>query len=430
MGFGRGIIEDRSVLNERIKVQLQECADQYDLLLSHDDLANRFAELILKLSEKYSQRVVVLIDEYDKPILDNIGRPKEAAQIRDGLKNFYSVIKDSDAHVKFALLTGVSKFSKVSLFSGLNNLKDITLDPRYATLCGYTESEIHDVFTGYLEGVDVEQLRLWYNGYKFLGESVYNPYDVLLYLDQRIFRNHWFETGSPGFLIKLAHHKQYSIPQVEGVRASESLLSSFDVDSIELETLLFQTGYLTIQSVEQQGQRIFYRLNYPNLEVKMSLTESLLNMLVRKPAECERNLSKVYEALSHEDFELLKQTFYAFFAAIPHDWYRKNQLAGYEGYYASIVYCYFTSLGLDVTAEDSTSHGRIDLTVKLDDRVFLIGFKVIDNDQSAGDALRQIKAKNYQDKYCNQGLKVYLVGVSFNKADRNIVYFAWEQCFC
>ncbi|PKM35511.1 MAG: hypothetical protein CVV06_15920 [Gammaproteobacteria bacterium HGW-Gammaproteobacteria-10] len=430
MGFGRGIIESREVLDERINAQLQECANLYDVVLTHRDLANRFAELIVRLNEKFSQRVVVLIDEYDKPILDNIDRPDLASQIRDGLKNFYSVIKDSDAHVKFALLTGVSKFSKVSLFSGLNNLKDITLDPRYATLCGYTENEILDVFADYLSGVDIEQLRLWYNGYNFLGERVYNPYDVLLYLDQRTFKNYWFETGSPGFLIKLVQQKQYSIPQLEDVRASESLLSSFDVESIELETLLFQTGYLTIQSVEQQGQRIFYRLNYPNLEVKMSLMESLLNMLVQQPAERERNLSMVYAALENEDFELLKQAFHAFFATIPHDWYRKNQLAGYEGYYASIVYCYFAALGLDVTAEDSTNHGRIDLTVKLDNRVFLIEFKVIDQYQAAGDALRQIKAKNYQDKFINRGLAVYLLGVSFNKADRNIVDFFWEQCDC
>jgi len=427
IGFGRGITESRTVLTGRIYAQLEENASLYNITLDQKDLANRFAELIQKLHKKYTHRVVILIDEYDKPILDNIDRLDIAAEIREGLKDFYSVIKDSDAHVKFAFLTGVSKFSKVSLFSGLNNLKDITLDSRYATLCGYTENDIHLVFADYLDGINFEQLRLWYNGYNFLGEKVYNPYDVLLYLDQRVFKNYWFETGSPGFLIKLIQQRQYAVPQLEKVVASETLLSSFDVEHIEIETLLFQTGYLTIENIIQQGSRVSYQLNYPNLEVKMSLMESVLNMLVQQPAEREKNLSLIYQALEQNNFEQLEQVFSAFFSAIPHDWYRKNQLAGYEGYYASIVYCYFAALGLDVIAEDTTNKGRIDLTVKLERNVYLIEFKVENNNEPTSKALEQIKTKNYQEKYQNQNLDIFLVGITFNKETKNITDFAWEQ---
>ena len=426
LSLGSGIHENRSILDGVLASTIAEIAQVYCIELVESSTSLRFKELIRKLHAKYAQRVVILIDEYDKPILDNIDRPEIAAEMREGLKNFYSVIKDSDAHVKFALLTGVSKFSKVSLFSGLNNLKDITLDPRYATLCGYTESDIHDVFSDYLQGIDFDQLRQWYNGYNFLGEKVYNPYDVLLFLDLRLYRNYWFETGSPGFLIKLIQERHYAISNLESVLASDELLGSFDIEHIQLETLLFQTGYLTIDKVESLGSSVFYTLKYPNIEVKSSLTNSLLTHLTQTPAANVRNQKIIYHALQQGDMPTIKEQFHAFFASIPHDWYRKNLLSGYEGYYASIVYCYFAALGLDVTAEDTTNKGRIDLTVKLDNRIFLIEFKVISHDKKPSNALRQIKEKHYQEKFQNQGFKLYLVGVTFNKNTRNIVDFSWE----
>ncbi|MFV9691063.1 MAG: ATP-binding protein [Desulfobacteria bacterium] len=426
ISFGRGVVESRPVLEQRIKTILDENAQPRGIELKNQNTADRFAELIQRLEKQYSHRVVVLIDEYDKPILDNIDKPDIAIEIREGLKNFYSVIKDSDAYIKFAFLTGVSKFSKVSLFSGLNNLKDITLEKRYATLCGYTEDEIKQVFADYLDGVDLAQFRTWYNGYNFLGENVYNPYNVLLYLDNRVFKNYWFETGSPSFLLKLIQTRQYLVPQLEHIEISETLLSSFDIDQIEIETLLFQTGYLTVQSVRQQGARRLYRLAYPNLEVKMSLAESLLTYFVRYPLAQEHNLSAVYYALEKADINALKNIFHAFFASIPHDWYRKNRLAGYEGYYASIFYCYFTALGLAVTAEDTTNKGQIDLTVRLDNNIYIMEFKVIEKESSTGSALKQIKEKNYQEKFQQKGLTIYMIGIEFNKEDRNITGFEWK----
>jgi hypothetical protein len=436
ISFGGGVIQNRQNLNIIINEILIHNSKLYDITMNYSSNSGRFSELIEKLHQKFQQKVVILIDEYDKPILDNIINTEIAVEIREGLKDFYSVIKDSDRHIKFAFLTGVSKFSKVSLFSGLNNLTDITLDKRYATICGYTDNEIKTVFKEYLQDVDFKKLRLWYNGYNFLGESVYNPFDVLLYLDSFEFKNYWFETATPSFLIELLQAKQYDIFNLEKIETSEEILRSFDVEHVRLETLLFQTGYLTIESVEQLGAEWFYSLRYPNLEVKSSLTNYLLNYLSDAPVAKAKNQKAVYHALYQSQINDLEKIFHSFFASIPSDWYRKNQLANYEGYYASIFYCYFSALGLDVIPEDSSNHGRIDLTIKLNNNIYIIEFKVIEYDSSiqtnllpAADnsALTQIKQKRYHEKYLQQAADIYLIGVEFSKDARNIVSFQWEQ---
>ena len=427
ISFGRGVIDGVEALNQTFRAMLDESAAHYAIALQQQLLANRFSELIRTLRDRFQQPVVILIDEYDKPILDNIDHRERATAIRDGLRNIYSVIKDSDACVRFALLTGVSKFSKVSLFSGLNNLQDITLDRQYATLCGYTLEEIKSVFTDRLEGVDFDQLAEWYNGYNFLGEKVYNPFDILLYLEQRLFKNYWFETGSPSFLIRLVRDRQYSIPDFEHIVVDEAMLSSFDVDAIALENLFFQTGYLTIDAVEELGGEFFYHLNYPNREVKASLNRHLFQDLTHAQAGLiTQQQMQLYKAFSLADLSQLEQGLRALFAAIPGDWYRKNQIANYEGYYASIVYSCFAALGLTVIAEDVTNHGRIDLTVKLDKQVFVIEFKVLDKGQEQGAALAQIRGKSYGQKYAASGCTVYLIGIEFDKAERNIVRFDWQ----
>jgi hypothetical protein len=428
ISFGRGVVNSPESLNQIFRAMLDETAKHYHVGLAQQHLANRFSELIQNLRAKFEKPVVILVDEYDKPILDNIEKPEPAIEIRDGLRNIYSVIKDSDAYIKFVLLTGVSKFSKVSLFSGLNNLKDISLDSRYATLCGYTLAEIKSVFAERLADVDFDQLAQWYNGYNFLGEKVYNPFDVLLYLDQRHFKNYWFETGSPSFLIKLARERQYLIPDFENVVIDEAMLAGFDVNEITLENLLFQAGYLTIGRVEELGGDRFYYLTYPNREVKASLNGYLLRDLTQSPGSVTAsNQIQLYKALSQCDFVKLERALSALFAAIPNDWYRRNQLANYEGYYASIIYSCFAALGLKVIAEDATNQGRIDLTVMLGDKVFIIEFKVLDETKKQGVALAQIKAKNYSQKYAGSENSVFLIGIEFDKAQRNIDYFEWEQ---
>jgi len=424
MDLGQGVIQSRQRLDERLLRILGMEAEAHGEVLDSHHPADAFEELIHKLHRGCGQRVVVLVDEYDKPILDNIEHPERARELRDGLRNLYSVIKAQDAHLHFGLLTGVSKFSKVSLFSGLNNLKDITLDARFATLCGYTQAELESVFAEHLHGVDMAEVRRWYNGYNFLGERVYNPFDVLLYLDNRRFRNYWFETGTPSFLVELMRRRGFSAPRLENLEVTERLLGSFEVDDMEPETLLFQAGYLTI--LEERGLPGVeaYRLGFPNQEVRQSLSDHYLAALSRAGSRQDENKLALYRALEADDPAALEGLFRAFFAAIPHDWYRKNQLAGYEGYYASIVYCYFAALGVDVIPEDSSNHGQIDLAVRMPGRVWLIEFKVSETD-TAGAALTQIRERGYAAKYAGQGIS--LIGVAFSPAERNVVGFAWER---
>ncbi len=338
ISFGGGVIKSRRELDRRIVDIL--CQNQKRLgtgCCETADIAGCFGELIRNCSEKYGLRAVVLIDEYDKPILDNLSDPEILIEIREGLKNLYSVIKDSDAWIEFAFLTGVSKFSKVSLFSGLNNLTDITLDAPYATICGYTESEMTGVFADHLNGKPLEDIRRWYNGYAWRGETVYNPFSILNYLQKGEIRNYWFETGTPTFLVDLFKRKRYYIPAIEGIEASESIIGAFEVDFIGPENLLFQAGYLTIARQRRVAGKIFYTLRYPNLEVKASLSDYILNRYFPDPVLKENAQLHIHEALQENDLDALHRRFQSLFAAIPHDWYRKNDLAGYEGYFASIT---------------------------------------------------------------------------------------------
>ena len=269
ISFASGTIFNAEHLQTKLVLILEENAKRLGIECKHmEDAGNCFREFITSTYEKYQTPVVVLIDEYDKPILDNIDNLEVAHEIRNGLKDFYSVIKGSDEFLKFAFLTGVSKFSKVSLFSGLNNLEDITLDKRYATITGYTHDDIKTSFKDHLVGVDLEELKRWYNGYNFLGKGVYNPFDILLFISKgHRFSNYWLETGTPTFLIKLLKHKNYFIPNLGCITIDEDSLSSFEIEHIEIATLLFQTGYLTIQEVNQIGAFREYTLKYPNIEV-------------------------------------------------------------------------------------------------------------------------------------------------------------------
>ena len=208
-----------------------------------------------------------------------------AARMREGLKALYESLKYVDEHLKFVFLTGVSKFSKVSLFSGLNNLRDITLDARWSALCGYTDADLDSVFAPELPGLDRDEVRRWYNGYNWGGESVYNPFDALLLFDSRIFRPYWFETGTPTFLINLLTERPWFTPDLAQVVATETLLSSFDVGAIRPEALLFQAGYLTIDRVQYLRGRPTYTLKYPNLEVQASLNDCLLPLCRERSAQ-------------------------------------------------------------------------------------------------------------------------------------------------
>ncbi len=428
ISFGGGRMRDRAELEQRIAEMLDEHRERLgiDTLGSAQTLTGRFAALIRLARQRHGQRTVVLIDEYDKPILDHLASPETARTMRDALQSLYAVLKDADADLKFVFLTGVSKFSKVSLFSGLNHLQDITLTPRWSALCGYTDEDVDTVFAPELPGLDREQVRRWYNGYNWRGTSVYNPFDLLLLFQDREFQPYWFRTGTPTFLIDLLADRQFFTPDLSRLYSDTELLSTFDVEHLSTEALLFQTGYLTIHDTQElvlgQWQ---YTLGYPNREVEASLNHALLPAYGVPAASLAVGRSRLVEALKVGDLPALEGVLHALFASIPHDWYRNNPLARFEGHYASVFYSHFAALGLDIRLEDSTNHGRIDMALLFHGQVFVFEFKVVEH-TAKGDALAQIKALGYADKYLGRGEPVHLVGIEFGRVARNLVGFAVE----
>ena len=453
ISFGSGVHKAKVNLVQRMKEILRTNRERLGIVrpaeLPASDVAGNLSALIAQAHLLTGQRVVVLIDEYDKPILDNITDSAIALEMRETLKDLYSVLKDMDEHLRLVFITGVSKFSKVSLFSGLNNLEDITLSARYSALCGYTDEDVDTVFAPELPGLDREEIRRWYNGYNWLGQGVYNPFDMLLLFRNREFRPYWFETGTPTFLIKLLAGRCQFTPDLARTVAEESLLSTFDVDDIPSEALMFQAGYLTIQSRSQpMPGRWVYTLTYPNLEVAGCLNTALLPAYGVPTSQSLTHRLRLLDVLRANDLPALKTLFHAFFASIPNDWYRNSPVAQFEGYYASIFYSHFAAMGLDIRLEDVTNHGRIDMTVLFNGRVFIFEFKVVSDRaqgkagnktgrgkasggrsggaSSKGTALQQIKDRGYADKYRARGEPIHLIGVEFGKDSRNIVGFEVE----
>ncbi|WP_310463052.1 ATP-binding protein [Sphaerotilus sp.] len=430
ISFADGMLKSRTELDRRIQSNLRRNRAALGLPrpadIDPDDTADDLADLIEQAHLKQGAPAVVLVDEYDKPILDNITDPARAVEMRDGLRNLYSVLKGADPHLKFVFLTGVSKFSKVSLFSGLNNLQDITLDARWSALCGYTDHDIDTVFAPELPGLDRDEIRRWYNGYNWRGVGIYNPFDVLLLFDTREFKAHWFDTGTPTFLVKLLAEQSWFTPDLARLKADEMELLSFEVEQIGAVALLFQAGYLSVHAVEETETReLIYTLGYPNREVEMSLNRVLLPGYGVPGRAASLNRQTLLKALRERDWIAMETTLRALFASIPSDWYRKNTLAGFEGHYASVFYSHLAGLGLDLRVEDATNHGRIDLTVVQQEQVFLFEFKVV-ADEPEGHALRQIRDKGYAEKYLGQGADVHLIGVEFSRTARNVVGFEVE----
>lgn len=392
-----------------------------------DTAPGRLSDLLRALHRRAEQRVVVLVDEYDKPILDALEKPAVASANRDSLKGLYGVIKACDAHVRFTFITGVSKFSKVSLFSGLNNLNDITLDPRYSAICGYTEADLDEVFSPELPGLDRAEIRRWYNGYSWRGsERVYNPFDILLLFQKREFKSYWIETGTPGFLPAMLVRRRVSSVDLERMTGDDDLLSKFDVDNFGTEALLFQTGYLTIEGERRRGTRTIYRLGYPNEEVRQSLNRQLLYAMGADRSRQNDRDDKLWDLLAASDIAGMESLFRRYFAGIPSDWHRRNAIARYEGYYASVVYSWFVAAGLEVTAEDSGSRGRADVALRFAGSVYLFEFKMTEAG-SPGGALAQMKARGYAEKYLGTGGAVWLVGLEFSRESRNLERFETER---
>jgi len=389
--------------------------DSYDMCLR---------ELIKSTYQKYNSQVVVLIDEYDKAILDNLDQIEVAKANREIIKALYSVLKGSEEYIKFAFLTGVSKFSKASIFSGLNMLRDISLDRRYGNICGYTQDDIETTILPYLNGVDLDKLKLWYNGYNFLGDDVYNPFDILLFIDNDfIFDNYWFSTATPTYLIKLIEKNNYFIPKLSNITVDRKLLDSFDIDNIDLEVILYQSGYLTInEMVTKRRGGVEYKLKLPNMEVKSSFSDILIDFLTDQKREKLAIQDTLYDTLYDGEIEYLRSSLDSIFASIPYNNYTNNPISNYEGFYASIIYVYFQSLGIDIVGEDVTNRGRIDLTLKLDNYIYIVEFKIGKNS-----AIDQIKQKDYAQKYISDSRQIYIVGINFDNELKNISNLEWEK---
>jgi hypothetical protein len=450
--FSGGVVQTRAALDLRIRRLLLENANRLGVHCdwSNNDIPGCFGDLIRAAQAATGARVVILVDEYDKPILDNIEAPERAAELREGLKNFYSTMKAQDAYIQLVLMTGVTKFSKVSLFSGLNQLNDLTLDARFATVCGYTQADLETTFGGHLAGVDWAKLKRWYNGYNFLGEPVYNPFDILLFVDKgQVYRNYWFETGSPSFLIKLLQCRGTFLPELEGLDASEEILDSFDLERIDPVTLLFQAGYLTIDHARQIFDQWLFSLRVPNQEVRQALANHLVDAYTsRLPSERLRWQKTLYDSLVQGDVAGLLAAISRLFAGIPWRNFTANDLPLTEGYYASVLYAFFASLNAEIIPEDISNQGQVDLTIKLVDYIYVIEIKLHRGQarplpsgveprpgdatvalltQAGGNpALVQIQARGYSAKYRglpNKGL--FEVGLVFDPQARNLTQADW-----
>ena len=405
---------------ERLEVELSATSEPWEL----------FEQLIHKACIQYSSQVVLLIDEYDKPMIDNIAKPDLAQQMREQLHGFYSIIKAADENLRFVMLTGVSKFSKVSIFSGLNNLQDISLNPKYGSVCGYTEEELDEVFSEHLQGVDREQLRSWYNGYNFLGpKRVYNPHDILHFIDRSQsfgkfkFDNYWFESGTPTFVIDLLRLNNVPAQQLEPQSIGKNKLDSSPLENIEFTTALLQTGYLTIGLVDDSDPFTYsYQLVCPNNSVRTALQHHLFEHYTNNSDASHQ--SAIYRALRDAQLDTIESELKRLFASIAADNYRKNDIARFEGYYAAVVFSFFSGMGVKVIPEDVSNLGRIDLTIQLADNTYVVEFKVVKRKSKANSALQQIIRQGYAAKYSG---KVYQIGIEFSETKRNIVSFAWQR---
>ncbi len=396
--------------------------------------AVRLRHVIRALHRTTGRQVVVLVDEYDKPILDTLENSTLVRANRDYLRGLYGVIKDCARHVRFVFVTGISMYSKVSLFSGLNNLDDISLDLKYNTICGYTDADLDAVFAPELSDLDREDIREWYNGYRWSWrseEKVYNPFDVLLLFKEQEFKPHWYRTGTPSFLRNLMAKGRLSTLGLENLGLYETELSNFDVESINLNALLFQCGYLTIADRQVRGSRIYYALKYPNHEVRLSLNEELVAAVTGKLTEASDRGEELIRLLQVNDFDGFAEEMRSFYANVPNEWYSSSKVSRYEAFYASLLFACFIANGVEVSAEQSSAEGRADLVVHTGGEVFVLEFKVAAVGEKVEskvlEAMAQMRGKNYALPHQSRGRKVHLLAVVFSRKERNLAALRAER---
>ncbi len=396
---------------------------------------DRLQTLIRRLADKTGQQVVVLVDEYDKPVLDGLDDSELVEVHRTILRGLYGILKGCARYLRFVFVTGISMYSKVSLFSGLNSLNDLSLMPRYATICGYTETDLETVFAPELEGVSAEeraQIRHWYNGYRWRGETkVYNPFDILLYFQNREFRPYWYQTGTPRYLYHRLAQGKISTLELSQLELSDSTLSHFEPDRIHVNALLFQCGYLTIVGEQHTNEEYVYILDYPNEEVRRSLNRELLEAVLGDWETISKRRQTLTDRLLAQDFDGFEQALQAFFAGIPHTWQDPGQLFRWEGFYVGLLYAAWLTQGLDIRGEEVTYQGRSDLVLIHRHQVFVFECKVAQGeaevDRKLDDAMAQMREKGYADKYRTPGKEVHRLALVFDQEQRNLAALRAER---
>ena len=422
-------------LKTGLRVALNDFGQLHGIKLKHELLKEKFKELVVNLKLKSGDKIIILVDEYDKPIIEHIGRGEKHLKIaelnRDILKQFFGVLKgiDVSAALRLVFITGISKFSGVSIFSDLNNLDDLSMKDSYADLSGYTEGELKKYFDGYVNKLATalnidksavyNKIKEWYNGYRFSDRdiNVFNPFSVINLLSNDKFKNYWFETATPSFLVNLIKEKQYPVPEIETLKLEEISFSAYDIDYLKLEPLLFQTGYITIRGIEEN----LYKLGYPNQEVKVAFLDYLYEHLVEVVnPEIKEKYVLLNKYLDQEETEQFIATVNIILSSIPYQHIYDQD----EHYYHTAFYLMLSASGALVHTEVHTSIGRIDLEVHFRDKIYIIELKC---NQAAEKAIEQIKEKKYFEKHLTGNRKIFLLGINFDTEARRISEWKLEN---
>ena len=410
-------------LTEAINRAIAINATNLGIEVTGDNIKDCFRELIEKASVK--GQVIILIDEYDKPIIDFLEEPEEVDANRSVMKSFYSILKGSDKHIRLLLITGVSQFSQVSIFSDLNNLDNITLTTHYGGLVGITQSELETDFAPEITELSktnpdiLAQIKDWYNGYTWnLKTWVYNPFSLLKFMKDPVFRNYWFSTGTPTFLFKLL--KKMALYDIESIEIGSLELSDFNVEKPSPGALLFQTGYLTLKSISPDGD--VFELGFPNREVKASLLDGLLSTYRETyPVGSIANVAKIKTALRNGDIGGLISQLNSLVTTIPYDHWN----AGTESIFTVVTFLAFKLAGIDVHTEVHNNKGRCDVLAMTDRYIYVIELKL---DGTAEEALQQIKDKGYLQPYAADTRKKLAVGITFCSEKREVSQYQVAEC--
>jgi Predicted AAA-ATPase/PD-(D/E)XK nuclease superfamily len=410
-------------LENALKDALRDIAKDFKVKLRKKQASTLFKELIEAVAEKTGKQVVILIDEYDKPIIDYIDpyNLTKANEQRDILKAFFSILKGSSNHIRLLFITGVSKFARVSIFSDLNHLNDLTLNKKYAALCGYTQQELEDNFKMYIERLPtgtLEKMKEWYDGYSWDAKTfVYNPFSVLNFFEHEAYRNFWFATGTPTFLLKLMRKR--FVYKLEETEVSDLILESFrleELEALDINSLLLQTGYLTIKEVTPSGKFI---LNYPNREVKQAFGQFLLSEYTHTLVTVPYG-ANILDALNKDNLAEVIKIINNLIKSVPDQNYIKDQ----EKFFHAIIHLIFTMVGSDPRSEMHTSIGRIDTVIITSSRIFLFEFKM---NETPKDAIKCIKDRKYADSLRHLNKPITGVGVVFSVEQKGVAEWDKEE---